>query len=82
MDSPCPGADSDNLDEEFIPKADSTKPIIVMRIRPEFLMLIDGNHRVAKERLLEAKELPAYYLTDWQHRQFFSFSEEDLKYVF
>lgn len=55
-----PGADSANLDEAFIPQADLTKPLIVVRMRPEFFRLIDGHHRVAKARRLGATELPAY----------------------
>lgn len=75
------GADSEELDEEFIPKADLTRPIIIVWMRPEFFRLIDGNHRVAKARRLGVKELPAYYLTELQHRKFFTFKEADKMYV-
>jgi len=81
VNPPSPGADSENLDEEFIPKADLTRPVIIVRMRPEFFRLIDGNHRVAKARRLGVKELPAYYLTELQHRQFFTFKEADRMYV-
>lgn len=81
VDSPSAGADSANLDKEFIPKADLSKPIIMVRMRPEFFRLMDGNHRVAKARSLSLKELPAYYLTEAQHRQFFTFEEADQLYV-
>ena len=64
VNPPSPGADSENLDEVFIPKADLTRPIVMVWMRPEFFKLIDGNHRVAKARRLGVKELPAYYLTD------------------
>jgi len=64
VNPPSMGADSENLDEEFIPKANLTRPVIIVRMRPEFFRLIDGNHRVAKERHLGVKELPAYYLTN------------------
>jgi len=50
------GVDSENLDEEYIPKADLTRPMIVVRMRPEFFRLIDGNHRVVKARRLSVKE--------------------------
>ena len=76
-----PGADSPNLDEDFLPKADLTKPIIMVRMRPEFFRLIDGNHRVAKARRMGMAELPAYYLTEEQHRQFFTAEEMDKRYV-
>ncbi|MCP2033600.1 hypothetical protein L1279_000583 [Planomicrobium sp. HSC-17F08] len=59
------------MDEEFIPKADLSRPVVMVRMRPEFFRLMDGNHRVAKARRLGVKELPAYYLTPAQHRQFF-----------
>lgn len=78
---PGPGADSSNLDEEFLPKADLTRPIIMVRMRPEFFRLIDGNHRVAKARRTGIKELPAYYLTQEQHRQFFTSTDMDKRYV-
>jgi hypothetical protein len=81
VDPPSPGADSANLDEAFIPNADLSKPIIMVRMRPEFFRLIDGNHRVAKARRLGVKELPAYYLTEAQHRQFFTYEEADRLYV-
>ncbi|TAA72839.1 ParB N-terminal domain-containing protein [Planococcus salinarum] len=79
--APGPLADSSNLDEEFIPQADLTKPLIMVRMRPEFFRLIDGNHRVAKARRLGVKELPAYYLTQEQHRQFFTSKDMDERYV-
>ena len=81
VNTPSPGADSENLDEEFIPIADLTRPIIVLRMRPESFRLIDGNHRVAKARRLGVKELPTYYLTELQHREFFTFKEADRMYV-
>ena len=43
--------------------------------------MIDGNHRVAKARRQDVKELPAYYLTEEQHRQFFTLGEADRLYV-
>ena len=76
-----PEADPKNLDEDFIPKADLSKPVIMVRMRPEFSRLIDGNHRVAKARRLGVKELPAYYLTEEQHRRFFMLEEADRMYV-
>lgn len=81
VNPPSLGGDSDNQDEEFIPKADLTKPVIVIRMRLEFYRLIDGNHRVANARRLGVKELLAYYLTEWQHRQFLTFEKSNQKYV-
>ncbi|AQQ54186.1 hypothetical protein B0X71_14445 [Planococcus lenghuensis] len=78
---PEPGADSDSLDADFIPKADLSKPVIMVRMRPEVFRLIDGNHRVAKARRSGVKELPAYYLTAEQHRRFFTLPEADRLYV-
>lgn len=78
---PGPGADSPRLDEDLLPKADLTRPIIMVRMRPEFFRLIDGNHRVAKARRTGVKELPAYYLTQEQHRQFFTSEDMDKRYV-
>ncbi|RAZ69645.1 ParB N-terminal domain-containing protein [Planococcus maitriensis] len=78
---PSPGADSDFLDEAWIPEADLTKPILAVRMRPEFFKLIDGNHRVAKARRMGVTELPAYYLTEQQHRQFFTREQADGLYV-
>lgn len=78
---PAAGADSAELDEAFIPQADLSKPLIVVRMRPEIFRLIDGNHRVAKARRLGVTELPAYYLTEQQHRQFFTLAEADRMYV-
>lgn len=78
---PVPGADSAKLDETFIPQADLTKPLIIVRMRPEFFRLIDGNHRVAKARLSGIRELPAYYLTQEQHRQFFTSADMQKRYV-
>lgn len=75
-----PRVDSENLDEDFVSKTDLTRPIIV-RMRPESFRLIGGNHRVAKARRLGVKKLPAYYLTEMQHRQFFAFAEADQMYV-
>lgn len=75
------GAESTDLDQAFIPKADLSKPVIMVRMRPEFFRLMDGNHRVAKARRLGVKELPAYYLSPEQHRQFFTFEEADGLYV-
>ena len=75
------GADSEHLDEGVIPKADLTRPIIIVRMRPEISRLIDGNYQVAKARRLGVKELPAYYLTEVQHRQFFTFEIADRMYV-
>ena len=71
------GVDSENLDKEYIPNADLSRPIIIVRMQPEFFRQIDGNHRVAKARRLGVKELPAYYLTELQHREFFTFKEAD-----
>lgn len=76
-----PGADSANLDEDFLQQADLTKPLIMVRMRPEFFRLIDGNHRVAKARRSGMHELPAYYLTQEQHRQFFTAEDMDKRYV-
>lgn len=76
-----PGADSPRLNDEFLPKADLTRPIIMVCMRPEFFRLIDGNHRVAKARRLGVNELPAYYLTQEQHRQFFTSDDMDKRYV-
>ncbi|MCP2033591.1 hypothetical protein L1279_000574 [Planomicrobium sp. HSC-17F08] len=81
VNPPDPGADSADLDEEFIPKADLSRPVVMVRMRPEFFRLMDGNHRVAKARRLGVKELQAYYLTPAQHRQFFTFEEADRLYV-
>ena len=81
VEPPGPGLGSANLDEAFIPQADLSKPLIVVRMRPEFFRLIDGNHRVAKARRLGVAELPAYYLTPEQHRQFFTFEDMDKRYV-
>ncbi len=53
----------------------------MVRMRPEFFRLIDGNHRVAKARRLGVNELPAYYLTQEQHRQFFTSKDMDKRYV-
>lgn len=78
---PGPGADSAKLDEAFIPQADLNKPLIMVRMRPEFFRLIDGNHRVAKARLLGVNELPAYFLTQEQHRQFFTSTDMQKRYV-
>lgn len=78
---PAPLADSSGLDEDFLPQADLTKPLIMVRMRPEFFRLIDGSHRLAKARRLGVKELPAYYLTQEQHRQFFTSSDMDKRYV-
>lgn len=78
---PDPGVDSKNLDEDFLSQADLSKPIIMVRMRPEFFRLIDGNHRVAKARRIGVKELPAYYLTQEQHRQFFTAADMDKRYV-
>lgn len=78
---PGQGADSLHLDEAFIPQADLTKPVIMAWMRPEFFRLIDGNHRVAKARRLGVSELPAYYLTEEQHRQFFTLEQADRIYV-
>lgn len=75
------GADSRNLDESFLPQADLTRPIIMVRMRPEFFRIIDGNHRVAKARREGVAELPAYYLTQDQHRQFFTSADMDKRYV-
>lgn len=76
-----PGVDSANLDEDFLQQADLTKPLIMVRMRPEFFRLIDGNHRVAKARHQGIAELPAYYLTPEQHRQFFTSEDMDKRYV-
>ncbi|MDN3451884.1 hypothetical protein QMA09_16965 [Planococcus sp. APC 3906] len=76
-----PWADSANLDEAYIPQADLAKPVILVRMRPEFFRLIDGNHRVAKARRLGVAELPAYYLTQEQHRQFFTSADMQNRYV-
>lgn len=78
---PGPMADSPNLDEDFLPQADLTRPLIMVRMRPEFFRLIDGNHRVAKARRSDVNELPAYYLTQEQHRQFFTDADMDKRYV-
>ncbi|GKW45319.1 hypothetical protein [Planococcus sp. NCCP-2050] len=78
---PGQGADSAHLDEDFIPQADLSKPVIMAWMRPEFFRLIDGNHRVAKARRLGISGLPAYYLTEEQHRQFFTLAEADRIYV-
>lgn len=78
---PSPGVDSANLDEEFLPQADLTKPLLMVRMRPEFFRLIDGNHRTAKARRSGMNELPAYYLTPEQHRQFFTSEDMDKRYV-
>ena len=78
---PGPGADSMELDEAFIPQADLSKPLIIVRMRPEFFRLIDGNHRVAKARRMGVNELPAYYLTEEQHRQFFTSADMQKRYV-
>ena len=78
---PSSGADSDSLDEAWIPEADLTKPVLVIRMRLEFFKLIDGNHRVAKARCMGVAELPAYYLTEHQHRQFFAREKADELYV-
>ena len=78
---PGAGADSANLDEAFIPQADLSRPLIMIRMRPEFFRLIDGNHRVAKARRQGIAELPAYYLTPEQHRQFFTSEDMDRRYV-
>ncbi|OED33108.1 hypothetical protein H1Q58_12250 [Planococcus maritimus] len=75
------GVDSDSLDEAWIPEADLSKPVIIAWMRPEFFKLIDGNHRVAKARRMGVTELPAYYLTEQQHRQFFTRKEADKMYV-
>lgn len=75
------GMDSQSLDESFIPQADLSNPIIMVRMRPEFFRLIDGNHRVAKARRTGVKELPAYYLTQEQHRQFFTSEDMQERYV-
>ncbi|MBU9673917.1 ParB N-terminal domain-containing protein [Planococcus sp. CP5-4] len=75
------GLDSDSLDEAWIPQADLTKPLLVVRMRPEVFKLIDGNHRVAKARRLGITELPSYYLTEQQHRQFFTRQQSDTMYV-
>ena len=77
----APGADSSALDEAFLPQADLTKPLIMVRMRPEFFRLIDGNHRVAKARRSGIGELPAYYLTQEQHRHFFTSADMDKRYV-
>ena len=53
----------------------------MIRMRPEFFRLIDGNHRVAKARRQGIAELPAYYLTPEQHRQFFTSEDMDKRYV-
>ena len=81
IEPPSKGMDSDSLDEAWIPQADLTKPVIVAWMRPEFFKLIDGNHRVAKARRLGVTELPAYYLTEQQHRQFFTREKADELYV-
>ena len=78
---PAPLADSSSMDEDFLPHADLTKPLIMVRMRPEFFRLIDGNHRVAKARRSSVEELPAYYLTQEQHRQFFTSEDMDKRYV-
>ena len=78
---PSKGVDSDFLDEAWIPEADLTKPVIIAWMRPEFFKLIDGNHRVAKARRMGVAELPAYYLTEQQHRQFFAREQADMMYV-
>lgn len=75
------GVDSENLDEDFVPKSDLTRPIIIVRMHPENFRLNEENHRVAKARRLGVKELTAYYLTEMQHRQFFAFAEADQMYV-
>jgi hypothetical protein len=71
VDLPSKGADFKELDEVFIPKADLSRPVIMLRMQPESFRLMDGNHRIAKARRQGVKELPAYYLTEAQHRQFF-----------
>lgn len=78
---PGPRADSPNLDETYIPQADLARPVILVRMRPEFFRLIDGNHRVAKARRLGIAELPAYYLTQEQHHQFFTSADMQKRYV-
>lgn len=73
--------DSGNLNEQHIPTVDLAKPLIVVRLRPEYYRLIDGHHRVAKARRNGVAELPAYYLSEEQHRSFFIHAESDRLYV-
>ncbi|WP_438315377.1 ParB/RepB/Spo0J family partition protein [Sporosarcina sp. FA9] len=73
--------ESESLNESHIPTLDLSKPLIIVRINPDYYRLIDGHHRVAKARLNGVEESPAYYLSEEQHRQFFIHSESDRIYV-
>lgn len=69
------------LTEAHIPTVDLSKPVIAVRIRPDIYRLIDGHHRAEKARRNGLAELPAYYINEVQHRQFFIHPKSDQLYV-
>ncbi|WP_438315426.1 ParB N-terminal domain-containing protein [Sporosarcina sp. FA9] len=69
------------LTEAHIPTVDLSKPVIAVRNRPDMYRLIDGQHRVEKARRNGLAELPAYYINEIQHRQFFIHPKADQNYV-
>lgn len=61
--SEIPNYGNKNLDLDFVPKADLTKPVIMAQISPRGYNLIDGHHRMEKARMDGVDSLQAYFIS-------------------
>ena len=69
------------FNEEHLPSADVTKPVIVAEISPGRYNVIDGNHRLEKARRLKMEKIPAYRLSPEHHLQFLTTERGYLAYI-
>ena len=69
------------IDEEFLPKADTTNPIILAEISPGNYNIIDGHHRMTKAYRTGQKEIMAYKLDPDTHTRFLTSTRSYLQYI-
>jgi len=69
------------LDGNYVDSVDIDKPVILAEITPGRCNVIDGNHRVAKARIMGVESLQAYRLKPKEHIKFLTDKKSYLAYV-
>ena len=57
-------------DPEYAMITDISKPCVIIKLDENVEIFIDGNHRLYKARMLEAKNIPCFVLPAEYHKKF------------
>ncbi|MDE1918731.1 MAG: hypothetical protein KGJ57_22395 [Sphingomonadales bacterium] len=79
--APFARVNDSSLDQNHIPNADLSRPIILAEIAPGRFSLIDGNHRVAKATRAGIATLPAFRVWFPDHVAFLTSQEAYFTYI-